>query len=91
MKKIIIISILLISVTSCKIYTDVSYKMVCVYPCQDFDYYQFKYKNSRFSSLSSINHETFSPKLCFTEENSEDLSFNFIYIIDKSKLEEKNG
>ena len=47
-----------------------------------------KYKNSKFSSLSSINHETFSPKLCFTEENSEDLSFNFIYIIDKSKLEE---
>jgi hypothetical protein len=67
MKKIIIISILLISVTSCKIYTDVSYKMVGVYPCQDFDYYQFKYKNSRFFVKDTANKYIFHDSLKLTK------------------------
>ena len=62
MKKIIIISILLISVTSCKIYTDVSYKMVCVYPCQEF-----KYKNSRFFVKDTANKYIFHDSLKLTK------------------------
>ena len=45
-----------------------------------------KYQNSKYTSLSSINYEMINPKFYFNEENNEDLSLNFIYLIEKGKL-----
>jgi hypothetical protein len=42
-----------------------------------------KYQNSKYTSLSSINYEMLNTKFYFDEENNEDLSSNFIHLIEK--------
>ena len=54
------------SITSCKLYTNVSYKMTTVYPCRDFDHYEFRYKNSVFLVKDSANKYVFGDSLRIT-------------------------
>ena len=62
-----IIPILLITLASCKVYTNVNYKMTGIYPCRDFDYYEFKYKHSVVLVKDSANAYQFDDTLKFTK------------------------
>lgn len=45
-----------------------------------------KYQNSKYTSLSSINYEMLNTKFYFDEEINEDLSSNFIHLIEKGNV-----
>ena len=62
MNKLLFVGCILMS-SCCTLYTNVPYKVITVFPYEECDYYEIKYKKSRFIVKGPVDKYTFGDTL----------------------------